>query len=79
MKDHNCLLPDISFRLYRCTIFSDIFKRLRTINVDILTNYYTIVCDGFEDGPAKEYADKSYTIDVRDTDALLQSPVSPRG
>ena len=32
--------------------------------------YYTIVCDGFEDGPAKEYADKSYTIDVRDTDAI---------
>ncbi len=34
--------------------------------------YYTIVCDGFEDGPAKEYADKAYTIDVRDTDAIVE-------
>ena len=33
--------------------------------------YYTIVCDGFEDGPAKEYADKAYTIDVRDTDTIV--------
>ena len=30
----------------------------------------TLVCDGYEDGPAKAIADRSYTIDVRDTDAI---------
>lgn len=30
----------------------------------------TLVCDGYEDGPAKAIADQSYTIDVRDTDAI---------
>lgn len=31
---------------------------------------YVIVCDGYEDGPAKQVANKSYTIDVRDTDKI---------
>ena len=33
---------------------------------------YTIVCDGYEDGPAKPHADASFNIDVRDTDAIAQ-------
>lgn len=32
--------------------------------------YYTIVCDGYEKGPAKKYADKSYTIDIADTETI---------
>ena len=32
--------------------------------------YRTIVCDGYEKGPAKRYADKSYTIDIADTEAI---------
>lgn len=31
---------------------------------------YTIVCDGYENGPAKAFADKAYTIDVRDIDGV---------
>jgi len=31
---------------------------------------YTIVCDGYADGPAKKIADKAYTIDVRNTDEI---------
>ena len=31
--------------------------------------YYTIVCDGYPDGPARAYADASYVIPVTDTDA----------
>lgn len=31
---------------------------------------HTIVCDGYANGPAKRFADESYTIDVRDTDAI---------
>lgn len=32
--------------------------------------YYTIVCDGYPQGPAKVIADKSYNIDVRDVDSI---------
>ena len=34
--------------------------------------YYTIVCDGYEGSPAKAYADKAFTIDVRDTEAIAK-------
>ena len=33
---------------------------------------YTIVCDGYADGPAKKVADKSYNIDVRDPEAIAK-------
>ena len=34
--------------------------------------YYTVVCDGYADGPAKTVADAAFTIDVRDTDAVAR-------
>lgn len=34
--------------------------------------YYTIVCDGYIDTPAKRLADKVYNIDVRDTDSIAR-------
>ena len=34
--------------------------------------YYTIVCDGYKDGPAKEYGDKAYCIDVGDINAIVE-------
>ena len=34
--------------------------------------YYTIVCDGYEDGPAKKYADVSYDIDIRQVDRVVE-------
>ena len=33
---------------------------------------YTIVCDGYEDGPAKAHANKAYLEDVRHTDAIAE-------
>ena len=33
---------------------------------------FVIVCDGYPHGPAKKIADKAYTIDVRDTDAVAE-------
>ncbi len=33
---------------------------------------YTIVCDGYADGPAKKVADKAYNIDVRDPEAIAK-------
>lgn len=32
--------------------------------------YYVIVCDGYKNGPAKQIADMSYDIDVKDTNAI---------
>lgn len=40
--------------------------------------YYTIVCDGYPNGPAKKIADRAYTIDVRDVDALAQMCIDER-
>ena len=34
--------------------------------------YYTIVCDGYPDGPARQYADVSYVIPVTDIDAVAE-------
>ena len=34
--------------------------------------YYTIVCDGYEDGPAKEYADISYNLDIHQVDKIAE-------
>jgi len=33
---------------------------------------YTIVCDGYANGPAKAIADEAYTIDPRDTDRIAE-------
>lgn len=34
--------------------------------------YYTVVCDGYPQGPAKQTADKSYDIDVRDIHTIAR-------
>lgn len=34
--------------------------------------YYTVVCDGYPEGPAKEVADARYDIDVRKIDAIAK-------
>lgn len=34
--------------------------------------YYTVVCDGYKDGPAKQFADKAYNIDVRLVDEIVE-------
>ena len=33
---------------------------------------YTVVCDGYPDGPAKKYADKAYDIDIRKVDEIVE-------
>ena len=39
---------------------------------------YTIVCDGYPDGPAKKVADKAYTIDVRRVDDIAKMCIDER-
>ena len=33
---------------------------------------YTIVCDGYTEGPAKKYADKAYDIDIRQVEKIVE-------
>lgn len=33
---------------------------------------YTIVCDGYPDGPAKKFADKFYNVDIRKVDEIVE-------
>lgn len=33
---------------------------------------YTVVCDGYPDGPAKKYADKAYNVDIRNIDGVVE-------
>ncbi len=33
---------------------------------------YTVVCDGYPDGPARQFADQDWTIDVRETGKIAQ-------
>lgn len=44
--------------------FVDLVERARARGI------YTIVCDGYENGPAKAHADKAYLADIRDTAAI---------
>ena len=34
--------------------------------------YYTIVCDGYPDGPARKFADEAYQIPVTDTERIAE-------
>ncbi len=40
------------------------------VRKSIQRGYYTVVCDGYPDGPARRWADKTYNIDVREIDAI---------
>lgn len=52
--------------------FCELVRRAREYGI------YTIVVDGYEDGPAKRLADRSYTIDPRDTGAIVRLCVEER-
>lgn len=52
--------------------FVDLVKLAKSQNI------YTVVCDGYEHGPAKQFADIAYTIDVRNTDEIVELCESER-
>ena len=37
---------------------------------------YVVVCDGYENGPAKQVADARYDVDIRDYDAVADVSTS---
>lgn len=54
----------------RILILGSLVEFIELVKCAKRRGYYTVVCDGYKDGPAKEYADKAYTIDVRDVDSI---------
>lgn len=57
---------------HRLVILGSMDEFVELVKVAQSRGIYVIVCDGYENGPAKKVADKSYTIDVRDSDAIAQ-------
>ena len=58
--------------MHRLVILGSLYENIALVKLAKKKGYYTIVCDGYKDGPAKEFADKSYNIDVRDVDKIAE-------
>lgn len=58
--------------MHRLVVVGSLVENIRLVKAAKERGYYTIVCDGYDFGTAKKMADKSYTIDVRDTDAIAK-------
>lgn len=57
---------------HRLVVLGSMDEFVELVKVAQKRGIYVIVCDGYEDGPAKKVADKSYTIDVRNTDEIAE-------
>lgn len=58
--------------MHRLVVLGSLGEFVELVKMAKERGYYTIVCDGYDFGPAKKYADKAYTIDIRDTDAVAR-------
>ena len=61
-----------AYETHRLVILGSMDEFVELVKVAQGRGIYVIVCDGYEGGPAKKLANKSYTIDVRDTDAIAK-------
>lgn len=55
---------------HRLIIIGSMTENVRLVEKAKERGYYTIVCDGYENGPAKKLADRAFNMNVRDTDAI---------
>lgn len=55
----------------RLLIIGSLGEFVELVKLSKQRGYYTVCCDGYVDGPAKKYADASYTIDVRNVDEIV--------
>ena len=55
----------------RVLILGSMDEFVELVKVAKKRGYYTIVCDGYENGPAKKEADGFYNIDVRNVDEIV--------
>lgn len=63
----------IEVQKHRLMILGSMDEFVELVNVAKSRGIYTIVCDGYLDGPAKAFADLSLDIDVRDIDRIAKA------
>ena len=64
--------------MHRLVIIGSSIEFIHLVQLAKQRGYYTIVCDGYPDGPAKKYADKAYDINVRDEAAVAKMCVKEK-
>ena len=57
---------------HRLLILGTQFEFTELVRQAVERGYYTVVCDGYPDGPARAYADRQYTIDVHEIEKIAQ-------
>ena len=62
----------------RLMILGSMDEFIELVNKAKKRGIYTVVCDGYPDGPAKKYADKAYDIDIRKVDEIVEVDVYKR-
>lgn len=60
---------EITF-MNRLVVIGSLHENVELVAEAKRRGYYVIVCDGYENGPAKQIANKYYNIDVRDVDSI---------
>lgn len=58
--------------MHKLVILGSLDEFVQLIEMAKSRGIYTIVCDGYKDSIGKKYGDKSYDIDVGDTDAIVR-------
>ena len=56
----------------RLLILGTQFEFTELVKKSVSRGYYTVVCDGYSDGPARAFADKAYTIPVIQIDQIVK-------
>lgn len=56
----------------RLMILGSMYEFVPLVTIARQRGYYTVVCDGYADGPAKQYADKAYNVDIRNVDDVVE-------
>ena len=57
---------------HRLMILGSLMEFIPLVKLAKARGIYTIVCDGYSDGPAKKFADKTYDIDVRNAEEIAE-------
>lgn len=56
----------------RLMVLGSLAEFVRLVQLAKNQGIYTVVCDGYEEGPAKKIADISYTHDIRDVEGIAE-------
>lgn len=56
----------------RLLILGTQFEFTELVKRAVKRGYYTVVCDGYPEGPARAFADKAYTIDIQKIDEIAR-------